>query len=224
MMVVALAVIPVYVGQALATGTSAWLTGSLAAARVAIHAAMALDLATRTVLAPRRWRYLASHRLDLVAVAVPPVRSIRELVAVRSLLARPALVRFAGVTAGTIVLCALAVYGAERHHPEGTVDSMSDALWWAIVTASTVGYGDHVPLTAHGRLAATVLMLLGIGVFSVLTAHLAATLRLGTDQASLHDLDRRLARIESLLASIAETSDVPDVLLAPRAEPPAAQR
>ena len=47
-------------------------------------------------------------------------------------------------------------------------------MWWAIVTVTTVGYGDRYPVTEGGRMVAAVLMLLGIGLIGVLTATVAS--------------------------------------------------
>ena len=56
----------------------------------------------------------------------------------------------------------------------GTIDSLGDALWWAITTVTTVGYGDMFPVTPAGRGIAAFLMLSGIALFGVLTANIAA--------------------------------------------------
>ena len=74
---------------------------------------------------------------------------------------------------GTIAvsLGALGIYVLERGI---TVESLGDAYWWAIVTVTTVGYGDVSPKTTEGRLVATALMIVGIGVISVFTATLAS--------------------------------------------------
>jgi voltage-gated potassium channel len=68
-----------------------------------------------------------------------------------------------------MALCSIAPYAAE-HGINEAIESPFDALWWGVVTLSTVGYGDVVPQTPEGRLAAMVLMLLGIGLFSAITA------------------------------------------------------
>lgn len=59
---------------------------------------------------------------------------------------------------------------------EPEVKSISDGLWWAWVTISTVGYGDIVPKTALGRLFGSFLILVGMGLFSVITANFASIL------------------------------------------------
>ena len=67
------------------------------------------------------------------------------------------------------VVCACAVRIVE---PE-TFPTLADALWWALVTMSTVGYGDISPVTGSGKLVAVPLLIGGIAVFGVLTANLA---------------------------------------------------
>jgi voltage-gated potassium channel len=103
-----------------------------------------------------------------------------------------------------IVGCALLVHAVEDGQG-GSIDSVCDALWWAITTVTTVGYGDTFPVTPAGRGVAAVLMATGIALFGVLTANLAALL---VDQgASESDEDAtsiaaRLDRIEAQLAAL----------------------
>ncbi|MFF5565827.1 potassium channel family protein [Streptomyces sp. NPDC012623] len=61
----------------------------------------------------------------------------------------------------------------ERPAPRATITSFPLALWWSVETATTVGYGDLYPVTLAGRLVAGVVMLVGISVFSIVTASLA---------------------------------------------------
>ncbi|MFC4077522.1 potassium channel family protein [Salinithrix halophila] len=65
------------------------------------------------------------------------------------------------------------VYLLELQRNEG-IDSFSDAIWWAVVTTTTVGYGDISPVTFGGRMIAIVLMFTGIGLIGSVTASVAA--------------------------------------------------
>jgi voltage-gated potassium channel len=58
--------------------------------------------------------------------------------------------------------------------PESNIITAGDALWWAYVTITTVGYGDLYPVTLEGRLVALVLMTTGVGLFGTFTAFIAS--------------------------------------------------
>ena len=89
--------------------------------------------------------------------------------------------------------------------------SIGSGLWWAVQTVTTVGYGDHVPADVPGRLVATLVMLLGIGFITVITASITSGFvarwqqersRAGNDAPSaeqLRSIDERLERIEAAL-------------------------
>jgi voltage-gated potassium channel len=97
--------------------------------------------------------------------------------------------------------------------------SVGSGLWWAVQTVTTVGYGDHTPVTVSGRLVAAFVMLVGIGFLTVVTAAITSTFvsRAEGEQApsdveiataqQLREidarLDSRLARIEAALTDSA---------------------
>jgi len=85
--------------------------------------------------------------------------------------------RVAGVAGGVVVAGSLVAYHAEHPTNPGFA-TIGDALWWGIVTLTTVGYGDIVPKTATGRWAAVVIMLTGVAVLGVLAGSLASFFRL----------------------------------------------
>src|SRR6202044_4118684 len=87
--------------------------------------------------------------------------------------------------------------------------SYHDALWWAVVTVTTVGYGDRFPVTEGGRAVAVVLMLVGIGLIGVLTATVASVfIKEHTDanreeiKKGHMDLGQQLAVISDRLADV----------------------
>jgi len=76
------------------------------------------------------------------------------------------------------------------------IGSAEDGIWWAWVTATTVGYGDIVPVTIPGRLLAGALIVGGICLFSLITANISAFL---ISQGEEEEIESRLDRIEATL-------------------------
>jgi voltage-gated potassium channel len=96
------------------------------------------------------------------------------------------------------------VYLAERGG-EGPIQSFGDSLWWAMATITTVGYGDVYPKTPAGRGVAVVLMLLGISLFSILTARIASFFVAPEESDHPHEeLDAIRARLERIEAHLSE--------------------
>ncbi|HEX6499319.1 MAG TPA: ion channel [Micromonosporaceae bacterium] len=149
-------------------------------------ALFAVDYLARLALSNDRLLFVRRNLLDLAAVALPLLRPLRLLRLVtllsvlnhyvgRSLRGRIA-VYVAGYTSVVVFVASLAVLDAERGHKGANLLTFGDALWWAITTVTTVGYGDHYPVTATGRFVAGGLMLAGIALLGVVTASLASWL------------------------------------------------
>jgi voltage-gated potassium channel len=85
--------------------------------------------------------------------------------------------RVVGVAGGVVVVGSLVAYHAEHPTNPGFA-TVGDALWWGIVTLTTVGYGDIVPKTTTGRWAAVIIMITGIAVLGLLAGSLASFFRL----------------------------------------------
>lgn len=66
-----------------------------------------------------------------------------------------------------LVVAAALMYFAEKGTQSEVFSSIPAAMWWAVVTLTTVGYGDLVPVTLAGRMLAAVIALLGIGLFAL---------------------------------------------------------
>ena len=64
----------------------------------------------------------------------------------------------------------------ESSAPNGNIRTGGDALWWAVVTLTTVGYGDFYPVTTFGRITGTFVMFAGVGVIGALASILASVL------------------------------------------------
>jgi voltage-gated potassium channel len=95
----------------------------------------------------------------------------------------------------------------------GRFPDLGTGWWWAITTVTTVGYGDHVPVSVGGRLVGAALMIVGIASFAFLTAVAASAIvvgEIGAEEqliereeseilAHMRDVDARLRRLEELL-------------------------
>jgi voltage-gated potassium channel len=155
-----------------------------AVVQLASWAIFLLDYLARVWAARDRRRYFTKHLLDLLIVALPALRPLRllRLVILFRVLNRKAAAALRGrvplyvsVSAATLVVCAaLAVLDAERHASGSNITTFGDALWWAVVTVTTVGYGDHFPVTLQGRFVAGGLMIGGVALIGVVTASFAA--------------------------------------------------
>ena len=64
-----------------------------------------------------------------------------------------------------VIFGGIGVYLAEHEHKGANITTIGDALWWGIVTISTVGYGDFYPVTVVGQTITVFMMLSGIGIF-----------------------------------------------------------
>ncbi len=196
--------------------------------------AVAFDRFSRAVvrlwLAPDRWRFFKANIPDLIIVAVPMLRPLRILRSVRLLrllrLARLAAFAVEGIhearsilrrrglswvlliVAALVLVAAALVLNFEQDAPNGNISSYPDALWWAVTTITTVGYGDRFPLSPAGRGVAVVLMVAGIAMFGIVTASIAAYfVEQRAEQDLAGRLDQILERLDRLEARLAMDRD-----------------
>lgn len=148
--------------------------------------AFGVDYLVKLLLAPHRGRWFVRHPLDLLMVVLPVARPLRLL---RPFTLRRVMERAPGTAIRTRVMAyvilsaiilvytvALSVLHFERAAPNANITTMGDSLWWAIVTLTTIGYGDYYPVTTPGRWAATALMIGGFAVLSMVTAAVSSWL------------------------------------------------
>jgi voltage-gated potassium channel len=183
--------------------------------RLALSAVFGIDIAIRSTLAPRHLHYALTHPVALVAVLIPPVRVIFSVQLVRSMFRRGNLGRFLVAATVLVLNGAVIVYLLERHAPGSNIHTLGNAVWWSIVTVTTVGYGDFYPVTTWGRITACFVMATGLLTLAVVTAQVASSfVAQGASRAkparpneptrhevTLAELDERLARIERLLTA-----------------------
>jgi voltage-gated potassium channel len=167
-----------------------------------------VDIVVRLALADERLRYLVRHWYDVLVLALPLLRPLRllRLIPLLSVLNRRATMRLRGrvgiyVAGGASLLAfcaALAVLDAERSSPDANISDFGDAIWWAVTTMTTVGYGDHYPVTPAGRLVAFGLMIGGIALLVTVTDTLASWLveTVAAEKEQAEDLQVTVRRLE----------------------------
>jgi voltage-gated potassium channel len=130
------------------------------------------------VAATAPWFLIPGAQAGRFVVALRLARLARILMATRaSRRLAERLGRVSVLAAGITVVGSLIAYYAE-HPTNPEFANVGDALWWGVVTLTTVGYGDIVPKTATGRWAGVIIMLTGIAVLGLLSGSLASFFRL----------------------------------------------
>lgn len=143
-----------------------------------------MDYAANLYLAPQRGRWFLRNLHELFIVILPALRPLRllRLVTLLRILRRAGGNALRGriityvLAAATLRIYAgaLAVLDVEENARGSNITNFGDAVWWAMTTITTVGYGDHFPVTAMGRMVAGGLMIGGITVLGVVTAAVAS--------------------------------------------------
>lgn len=156
----------------------------------AIYWLFAIDLVLRIIAMGKTlftWggiiTFFSQNWLALAALILPAFRSLRVLRVIVVLRGLAPYLKTRSSKVGMVIgvtlplllyTSALAIFEAERYAEGANITSFEDAIWWAFASVTTVGYGDRFPVTLDGRFIATMLMVVGIGLFSSLTALLAA--------------------------------------------------
>jgi voltage-gated potassium channel len=204
----------------------------LQAADYFIWAFFLVEYLIRFVLAPERLRFVRRNIPDLVVVAVPMLRPLRLIRSARALrlLRLVRLSAFAGegmkksqrtlrsksanyvifVTVLLIVVTATVVLDLERSAHGANIKNFPDALWWAVATVTSVGYGDRFPVTGAGRAVAMLLMFSGVALFGVIAASIASFF---VEQGMEHEIAGQMAAISAQLGEISQRLDQFEQLL-----------
>jgi voltage-gated potassium channel len=112
----------------------------------------------------------------------------------------------------------LEILHLEQYAPDANITSASDALWYVIVTISTVGYGDQFPVTNGGRLFGSLIIIIGVGIFGTFTGYLANVFLSPSKkapEASTSDVDvqSKVGQLKELMAQQQATIDEIDLHL-----------
>lgn len=87
--------------------------------------------------------------------------------------------------------------------PDANIKTPADALWWAYVTMTTVGYGDKYPLSVEGRVVAAVLMTAGVGLFGTFTGFVANLFLRPSQPEGETDMQRLIREVQALREQVA---------------------
>ncbi len=181
-----------------------------------------LDFGVSLSCAPNKLRYLATWGwLDLLS-SIPAIdlarwgRAARVLRILRVL----RVVRATKIVAGlamrhrarnaamaAVLLLLLVVFASSiaiLHFEDvegGNIREAHDAMWWAVTTVSTVGYGDFYPVTWEGRLIAVLLMVAGVGTFAAIAAGLASWFLQPSEKADIAKLAEEVERLRQVVES-----------------------
>ncbi len=213
--------IPLLIVAAIFTIAYAWdVIGNLHgraddAAQVVIWATWGVfvaDYLVKLILAPHKWRWFFTHILDFLLVALPFLRPLRLLrvamiwsvvhqAAGRTLRGRLSIYVISSSLL-LVFIAALTVLDAERDVQSASIKNFGDAIWWAFVTITTVGYGDFAPVTIEGRFVAVGLMIAGVALLGTVTATLASWLIAQVSSAEEKDATATRAQVAELATSI----------------------
>lgn len=161
---------------------------------------------------PDRGRWLRSHPLEVgIVILTPPIlpaglqalrvfRALRLLRLVKAAVLVRRLLSTEGVRDAAVLALLTVVGGGEAYAAVEKSQHLSawDGVWWAIVTVTTVGYGDSYPRTDEGRVIAIIVMLVGIGFIAVLTAA-AAERFMRAQRAERRELEGVERQLEEVL-------------------------
>lgn len=173
--------------------------------------------------APNRWRYLYTWGWLDLASSIPTLdiarwgraarvaRILRVLRGVRATRilgsmavtkrTESAFLAVALVAILLLIVSSISILQVETA-PESNIRTADDALWWALSTITTVGYGDRYPVTPEGRFVAGLLMCAGVGLFGMFSGFLAAWFvapAAAEDKSEIQALKDEVRQIRALL-------------------------
>jgi voltage-gated potassium channel len=181
---------------------------------IVVLAAFIFEVTVLTYLVKDKWLYLRTNWMNLLIIffGIPIIieggemaaamRGLRVLIALqvfinasstfRELLARNHLGTTLGVSMIIMFVAGILMAGIDP-----AIKTPWEGLWWAWVTITTVGYGDLVPVTPEGRLLGALLILVGVGLFAMLTASFSVLFISRSEEKMEEDIEQELRKEET---------------------------
>ncbi|NBI28348.1 potassium channel family protein [Chengkuizengella marina] len=173
-----------------------------------------IDVSIRFYTSEKKWKYIKKNPFDIIAII--PFDAIFQLarivrlfrvvraIAILSRLLRPSIREILEINGLNKVIASvfalIFIASIPIYFVEPSVESYDDAIWYSIVTATTVGYGDFYPETPWGRMIAVVLMVFGIGLIGMVTGSVATYFMDGNkkENPKVDYLKKELDRLDEL--------------------------
>ncbi len=180
-----------------------------------------LQLTIDLIRSTDRWLFLKRHWIDFVASIplIEPLRFARIFHIMRVVLVLRSSkfilhqlkenrreTTVASILLLMVILITLgssAMLFIEAKNPEANIRTGADALWWVFVTISTVGYGDHYPVTSIGKFLAVIIIVCGVGIFGMISGLITSILTAPTKQQT-HSSINKERMLEQLLTQQAQ--------------------
>ena len=157
---------------------------------------------------------LTSSRVGRMFSVVKLFRLLRAFRSVKLLLrylmrnrTQNTFVTVAAISCMVAMFGSMAILNLEKDSPDRNIKTPSDALWWSVVTLTTVGYGDRYPVTDGGRIVAAILMTAGVGLFGTFTGFVASMFvepDIKREENEVHALAKQIKALRSEIQSIDE--------------------
>lgn len=200
-----------------------------------ICAVFLLDFGVHWALAPSKAAFWRMGWIDLLS-SIPEIgwlrwgrlfrvfRIMRALRSFQAVYAHLAAERAKGtfvmvglMSVVAVLSATIAVFEFERTAPGSNIHSAGDALWWAFATITTIGYGDHFPVTLAGRIVAVVLVVFGLSFFGTFTAYVASFFLEKTQLKEESEIHRLIHEVRQLREQVArlETAVKPSAAASP---------
>ena len=151
-----------------------------------VLASIPFEPAFRSLQAIRIYRFIRLIRVLKKLSTLTSGTSLNE-----KLLALP------GIALVMVFFTTMLMVEVERNAPNATIKTGGDALWWALTTVTTVGYGDTYPVTTEGRIIAAVMMLIGIALFGSMSAIVTSKLILPKERRDHEELRHEIRALHT---------------------------